>query len=299
MYDIPELERKWLSYKIKKTLKPILAVTVLIFAAILVFLFIPSVKIYDSQPEKSVNNNIQKTIVSETSAESSPEEGLKTTFQASSVSSTPPIVAKTKKPVKLEPSFNFMYGLEEEVLGYYDEPTEQKEQMQHRPIEPLQPKAPVNTEPKQDHIVTSKQIGIRSKHETIQKSAEKNNITKKGGSAFEKTDTIEKLDINRKSDEKDIQDVIKRFKKNKNPALSLFVAKRFYAIGNYQQSYNYALITNELNSDIEDSWLIFAKSLVKLDQKEMAISTLESYIESSRSIKAKLLLDSIRNGMMK
>jgi hypothetical protein len=299
MYNIPELERKWLSYKIKKTLKPILVITILAIAAISILFFIPSIKIFDSQPEKSVNNNIQKTIAPKTFIKSNPEKKSKTPTQTSSLSSTPPVVTKTKKPVKLEPSFNFMYGLEEEVLGYYDEPVKQKESIPQKPIEMPQPKTPVNTEAKPDHIATSKQIGIRSKHNTVQKTANKSNITKKNSTAFEKVDSVEKLDINRKNDEKDIQDVIKRFKKNKNPALSLFVAKRFYAIGNYQQSYNYALITNELNSDIEDSWLIFAKSLVKLDQKEMAISTLESYIESSRSIKAKLLLDSIKNGMLK
>ena len=299
MYNIPELERKWLSYKIKKTLKPILVITILAIAAISILFFIPSIKIFNSQPEKSVNNDIQKTIAPKTSIKSNPEKKSKALAQTSSYSSTPPAVAKTRKPVKLEPSFNFMYGLEEEVLGYYDEPVKQKEPIPQKPIELPQPKTPVNTEAKPDHIATSKQIGIRSKHDTVQKTAAKSNIIKKNSTAFEKVDSVEKLDINRKNDEKDIQDVIKRFKKNKNPALSLFVAKRFYAIGNYQQSYNYALITNELNSDIEDSWLIFAKALVKLDQKEMAISTLESYIESSRSIKAKLLLDSIKNGMLK
>jgi tetratricopeptide (TPR) repeat protein len=210
----------------------------------------------------------------------------------------PTIKPEAKKPVKLEPSFNFMYGLEEEVLGYYDEPSKIKEQPhQKRQSTPPQPKIAEITEKNQKRTVTSRQIGIQQKQDSISRKK----TTKNDTTAVKKVkkSSIEKLNINRKSDEKDIQDVIKRFKKNKNPALSLFVAKRFYAIGNYQQSYNYALITNELNSDIEDSWLIFAKSLVKLGQRDMAISTLESYIEDSRSIKAKLLLDSIKNGTMK
>lgn len=102
--------------------------------------------------------------------------------------------------------------------------------------------------------------------------------------------------IQRDSDMKDIQEVIARFKKNKNPALSLFVAKRYYAIGNFQQAYNYALMTNELDNNIEDSWLIFAQSLYKLDQKEMAIKTLKTYINESGSVKARIAVEQMEAG---
>ena len=299
MYNIPELERKWLSYKIKKTLKPILVLIVLLIITIAILLFIPSIEFFNTKPNGSVKNNIEKIIPTETVTKNNQKTILKTVSSSLSSSSVSPTLSKTKESVKLEPSFNFMYGLEEEVLGYYDEPAKQKEPVPRKPIKSPAPKTTVNTKTKQNSTATSKQIGVLSKHSTPYTTADKENIIKKKSAVLEKEDLSEKLDINRKNDEKDIQDVIKRFKKNKNPALSLFVAKRFYAIGNYQQSYNYALITNELNNDIEDSWLIFAKSLVKLNQKEMAISTLESYIESSRSIKAKLLLDSIRNGTMR
>ncbi|MGD9719509.1 MAG: hypothetical protein AB7U24_09720, partial [Sulfurimonadaceae bacterium] len=70
-------------------------------------------------------------------------------------------------------------------------------------------------------------------------------------------------------------------------------------LGDYHKSYNYALITNELNNNIEASWIIFAKSLVKLNEKEMALKTLRQYIEHSGSNQAKLLLDEIRNGKFK
>jgi len=100
-------------------------------------------------------------------------------------------------------------------------------------------------------------------------------------------------------DQKDIKDVIKRFKINNNPALSLFVAKKYYQLGDYHKSYNYALITNQLNNNIEASWIIFAKSLMKLDKKEMAINTLKKYIDSSHSPRAKILLDEIQSGKFK
>jgi len=94
----------------------------------------------------------------------------------------------------------------------------------------------------------------------------------------------------------DIKDIIKRFKKNSNPALSLFVAKKEYQLKNYNEAYNYALITNKLNHNIEDSWIIFAKSLVKLGKKSQAISTLKNYIKYSHSTNAQVLLSEIQSG---
>ena len=108
-----------------------------------------------------------------------------------------------------------------------------------------------------------------------------------------------KIAIKRKDAQEDIEAVIKRFNKNNNPALSLFVAKKYYEMGDYHNAYNYALITNNINSQIESSWLIFAKSLVKLGKKEMAARTLQEYIENSRSKSASILLDDILNGKFK
>ncbi len=104
------------------------------------------------------------------------------------------------------------------------------------------------------------------------------------------------ITIERKESKKDIDDVIKRFKNNHNPALSLFVAKKYYELGEYKQAYNYALITNGINNNIEASWLIFVKSLVKLHKKDMAIKTLIKYINYSHSENAKILLDNIKSG---
>ncbi len=104
------------------------------------------------------------------------------------------------------------------------------------------------------------------------------------------------ISIARRDEQKDIADVIKRFNVNHNPALSLFVAKKYYQLGNYEQAYNYALITNDLNNNIEESWIVFAKSLMKLNKKEMAVETLKKYISHSNSSQARQLLDEINAG---
>ncbi len=111
-------------------------------------------------------------------------------------------------------------------------------------------------------------------------------------------DEVNSIQIKKNNTYDDIYHVIKRFEKNNNPALSLFIAKKYYELGEYKKSYNYALRTNEINNNIEASWIIFAKSLVKLNKKNMAIKTLQKYISHSDSNKAKILLDEISSGKL-
>ncbi len=96
-----------------------------------------------------------------------------------------------------------------------------------------------------------------------------------------------------------MQDIIKRFKRTNDPILGLFLARRYYHLKKYNLAYNYALLTNQLDSKNEQSWIIFAKSLVKLGQTNMAIQTLKSYIKISHSKNAKVLLENIQSGHFK
>lgn len=107
------------------------------------------------------------------------------------------------------------------------------------------------------------------------------------------------INIARKDEQEDLSHVIKRFDINHSPALSLFIAKKYYQLGNYEQAYNYALMTNEINNSIEESWIIFSKSLVKMGKKEKAVETLKKYISHSSSSQAKQLLDEILSGKFK
>jgi len=110
---------------------------------------------------------------------------------------------------------------------------------------------------------------------------------------------LETITIKHKNNNQDIENLVKRFEKNNNPSLSLFIAKKYYKQGKYDKAYKYALITNDLDNKIEDSWLIFTKSLVKLDRKQKAINLLTKYIKHSNSENAKLLLDEIKDGKLR
>ena len=182
------------------------------------------------------------------------------------------VVAKEEK-LRLSPSLNFMQKIQSDALPYYEDNTN------------IQKKT-----------VIKKKISTKEKQTIITKANIEEKKVEEPKLIVEKKSTI---NIKRKNDNDDIQHVIKRFKVNNNPALSLFVAKKYYQLGEYDKAYNYALITNEINNDIEASWIIFAKSLVKLEKKDMAIKTLKKYINHSHSSQAKLLLDEILSGKFK
>lgn len=90
-----------------------------------------------------------------------------------------------------------------------------------------------------------------------------------------------------------IHEIEDRFKENSNPNLGLYIARYHYDHGNYSEAYNYALKTNAINNTMDDSWLIFAKSLVKLGKVDQAKKTLQLYISNSNSESAKNLLDTL------
>jgi hypothetical protein len=95
----------------------------------------------------------------------------------------------------------------------------------------------------------------------------------------------------------DIQDILNRFKDTNNPALSLIIAKKYYNSGDYAKAYDYSLITNDIDDSINDAWIIFAKSLVKLNKKYKAMDALNTYIEKSHSPEAQMLLNDIESGI--
>jgi len=97
----------------------------------------------------------------------------------------------------------------------------------------------------------------------------------------------------------DIHEIEDRFKNNSNPHLGLYIARYHYDHGNYNEAYNYALKTNSINNTIEESWLIFAKAMVKLGKIDQAKKTLQLYISQSNSDAARNLLDSFEKNESK
>jgi len=320
MLNVPELERRWKRYRLSKQMPYIIAgsVSVLVIAGVAFSLLsqskvIPAVAYQQSKesvtavdataeaktveqspvkvlrPEKGPSENaVNEAAGKPASLPSVPAD----TVQQNTPSAAAPVVQQpeTKNTVTLTPSMHFMKDFESDVMDYYFN------DVSPTPLTSNQ-KAPDES---RDEQPQKKALPSIVSEPPVVKTPTVKNIPpiEQGGPSpvAEQKQPAKQMLIQRESDMKDIQDVIARFKANKNPALSLFVARRYYDIGNYQQSYNYALITNELDSNIEDSWLIFAKSLYKLDQKDMAIKTLKTYLDESGSVKAKIVLDQMEKG---
>ncbi len=92
------------------------------------------------------------------------------------------------------------------------------------------------------------------------------------------------------------KDVQRRFEQSHDTDDSLFLAKSYYTQKSYQKAEYWALQTNKVNGNIEESWIIFAKSKVKLGRKNEAIHILTNYIKKSNSIEAQDLLNKIKEG---
>jgi len=282
MLNINELESRWLRYKIKSYI-PHLS----IFISFIVLL---SITLIYFNKEKSKEDKLESIV------EHNKSEKLTIVFNTKE---TKPkniqIIEETpvKKEIKniplndvdtirtLTPSMNFIKEMQNSSQPDYENNDNSDFAFQTKKEE----KKSIQTASVED---TAEDI--------IEEVIIENTIEAEPQNTVTNEEASKKISIHRQNVQSDIHGIIKRFKKNKNPALSLFIAKKYYELGDYHNAYNYALITNGINSDIEASWIVFAKSLVKLGKKEMAIKTLQDYIKQSQSYSGKLLLDEILSG---
>lgn len=262
MLNLHELESRWMKYKIKS----MIPVSILTLFFLIITYIIYSYIITDNTFEEKVNKTSKQ------------KEIKKVLIQNESIKKIEPIVTNNihstnkttqqipKSKTLMEPSMDFIKNIQMESPDYYEdkEPQNIKKQTIFKKKEaPKEIKKVTVTEP----------VKIKFEENTL-------------------------LSIKRQNTQSDIQHVIARFKKSNNPTLSLFIAKKYYELKNYNQAYNYALITNEINNEIEESWIIFAKSLVKLDKKDKAIKMLQKYIANTHSQRAILLLNNIKSGKL-
>lgn len=263
MLNIHELEKRWKVYKIKSFLPYVIIAISLIIITCAVYIF------YNTSTTPTTDQKISD-VQSIPAKEPIITKAPVVIKEAVIIKKEIPIQKVEKKntttPKVLEPSLGFMQNMHYEV-SQKAEVVKKKVPKEHtkrikkeQTTEVIEDVEPVVTTPKEKKVA---------------------------------------ITIERKETQNDIFEIISRFKKNNNPALSLFVAKKYYELGNYEQAYNYALITNQINSNIEASWIIFAKALVKLHKRDKAIYTLQEYIKVSHSSNAEILLNEIKAGKFK
>ena len=92
------------------------------------------------------------------------------------------------------------------------------------------------------------------------------------------------------------QEIEERFRFAKDKDDALFLSRYYYDKKSYKKALKWALETNKLDSDIEESWLIFGRAKAKLGQRMEAIRVLQAYYDRTGSPRAQKLLDAIRRG---
>lgn len=275
MLNIHELETKWIRYKIKSFIPHITIVfSLLIIILILTQFDFASTDVIHTQTNQDIPKQelvITSTDNNNTSIQKTIKKKIHTIKKDYSSLNKEYVADKLNTKLLILPSLDFIRNIQEESPDYYAsylEPTNNlKKNLTTKKINTLKPSSVKIKEIDQVTIIDE--------------------------------NTISEIKIKRQNIQGDIQHVIKRFKISNSPALSLFIAKKYYELENYNQSYNYALITNELNNDVEESWIIFAKSLYKLNKKDKAVKILQKYISTSHSHRAKILLDNIKTGKIK
>ncbi|MEO1937837.1 MAG: CDC27 family protein [Sulfurimonas sp.] len=286
MLNTHDLEKRWLQYKIKSYIPYFVLALTLIFILTAVIFFMN-----DSQEDNNEvkNNSIQKTEQTSLEKQKEKTKQVKNTIQTA-IANKPiyqtkedkkepaPQISSTQNNLILKPSMDFMKNLHTSTPDSYHPTSVPTKKKTEKKVVKKRKEVSKQKAPKEEYIEIETQKPIQ---EVKEKAPQEQKV---------------QITIKRRESENDIKEVIKRFQKNNNPALSLFAAKKYYELGNYKQAYNYALVTNKINNDIEESWLIFAKSLVKLGKKDQALKTLHEYIKYSHSSNAQVLFDEIQRG---
>jgi len=262
MHNIHDLEKRWLNYKIKSYLPHAGAAITTLLLLIYIYKAIEAPKIKE---QKSVIKEEKIKQVEQVVLEK--KEPLKEVIQIK-IELDKDNNPDDDKVLILNPSLDFMKNLRISSIATHELETEKTNPLQTKDLSSIEK----NTNIKDINIEEEK-IYTEEKAPTL---------------SLIKQETMD-----------DINHVIQRFRKNNNPALSLFIAKKYYKLKDYHKAYNYALVTNGINKNIDESWIIFSKSLVKLGKKNMALKTLTQYIDQSNSTNAKILFNDIKSGKFK
>jgi len=137
---------------------------------------------------------------------------------------------------------------------------------------------------------------VKAKPSTYLTSAE---LSKSKRSNHEERDTTKLKSINMHSSSKNyIETMKKKFLKNRTPREALLLAKVFYREKNYKESEKWALEANKLDSNLDESWIIFAKTKVKMGKKREAVKILAMYYKKSKSHKVLAMIEKIKTGKL-
>jgi len=264
MYDIPELERKWRKYKRNQIKKPLLyglgALILIGGIGIIATTYFSNVKENEILKHVQRANNTQQS----SGAQKSAIIITKTPITSQQTNTTLQTTTQTRQ--------NPLIGAQPTVqTPPQQQSTEGIDLSNAKIVEPKLPKDDIRV------------IGFDNQEKKKVK-ADFNGIVIPQKSAQEI------------QEQEKIAEREERFKSTQDPQDSLYIAKYYYKKGDYKKAETWAINTNNIDGDIEESWIIFAKARAKQGFRVDAIKVLQSYYDETKSPRAKELLDKLRFG---
>jgi hypothetical protein len=260
MYDIPELEKKWRKYKRNQIKKPIIitlaSVTILAGLGALSYTYI-----YPKLNKKSIAKNEQS--VNKTKVANN------TQTQQSSTNNEPAIIIKRESQSQ---NNNTNALVATKPTSSMDNANAQIDLSKATIIKPNVPDDEIRV------------IGFDN-------NKEKKAIENKYSDILIPKQSTQDIDERER-----ISELEDKFQTSQDPQDSLEIARYYYKKKMYKKAEDWAVNTNNIDGDIEESWLIFAKARAKQGFRTDAIKVLQSFYDETNSIKAKKLLDKIRRG---
>lgn len=90
-----------------------------------------------------------------------------------------------------------------------------------------------------------------------------------------------------------------KFNETKDIYYALEISRKAYDKGEYKKAIKWALISNEIDKNSVDSWILFAKANYKIGKINDAIIALQSFNKRVDNKEISNLIDDIRNGRLK
>ena len=137
-------------------------------------------------------------------------------------------------------------------------------------------------------LVDDEPINIKHEEKVVQKKKIQKKIF------IEHPDKKMYLKITKSSSSDAYREVEKRFNQFQDKEDSLFLAKSYYEKREYKKAEYWALQTNKIDNNIEESWIVFVKAKIKLGHTKDAIHILTNYINQTNSKEARTLLFKLR-----
>ncbi len=93
------------------------------------------------------------------------------------------------------------------------------------------------------------------------------------------------IEIKSKEVELSVPYLREKFEKTGNLKFAVLLAEKYYNAKDYQNALRWAYTINDLDKDLEDGWIIFAKAMYKTGKKAEAKKVMEAYKEKNPSSK--------------